>query len=346
MKKILAIVLTFLIIMTTFASCASAGEGTLTGDGSGTGLVQNPTNNGTPNNGGNANPGDNDSEGSESESGEAESEDASDTADGEIEAAGAVYIKNGNNVTFGSYPQARVSDTTLIASLEAKAGGLPSTSDKWKDCSGVTDMVYVDVEEAGKKYRGIYFAAYRDSGTGTTLQSDNGYYTNTAYWFEYQPIEWTVLEEKDGKAFILCKLAIDSQAFDLASVSYDMSSIRTWINQDFYNAAFNKLQQAAIADTSINGSNLKVFIPSELEITQKLTSASECQRAATDYSKAMGQYVDGSSIGWWWLRDASSMMADRVSRIKVDGTLAYISSFTNSGGVVPALWLTLAPQSN
>ena len=353
MKKILAIVIAILMVAVTFASCASPVDGMSTGDGSSSGLgggvAQNPTNNGAlNNNGASANTPDGtdetgetgDVEGSESESG-----DASSGGGSEIDAAGAVYTKNGTSVTFGSYPQALVSDDTLTASLESKAGGLPSLSDKWKTCNGVSDMVYVDVEENGKKYRGIYFTAYRDSGKGDFYQGNNGYSINTAYWFEYQPITWTVLAEENGKAFILADISLDSQAFDSFSTSYASSNIKSWLNADFYNTAFNKLQQAIIADTAVDGSNEKVFLLSSTEVTDKMAFESDRQKTASDYSKAMGKYVDGSGAGWWLLRDVSTLKDGTVSRVKTDGSIHYITPEVNSGGIVPALWFTLTPEA-
>ena len=352
MKKILAIVIAILMVAVTFASCASPVDGMSTGDGSSSGLgggvAQNPINSGNSNVGGSSN--EEDLNGSESSADGTldESDGGSDSASGEnnneISAAGAVYTKNGTSVTFGSYPQALVSDDTLTASLESKAGGLPSWSDKWKTCNGVSDMVYVDVEENGKKYRGIYFTAYRDSGKGDFYQDDNGYSINTAYWFEYQPITWTVLAEENGKAFILADISLDSQAFDSFSTSYASSSIKSWLNDDFYNTAFNKLQQAIIADTAVDGSNEKVFLLSSTEVTEKMTFESDRQKTASDYSKALGKYVDGSGNGWWLLRDVSTSKDGTVSRVKTDGSIHYIAPVVNTGGIVPALWFTLTPE--
>ena len=45
------------------------------------------------------------------------------------------------------------------------------------------------------------------------MQDDSGYYTNTVYWFKFEPIKWKVLSESDGDAFLCADMIPDSQDF-------------------------------------------------------------------------------------------------------------------------------------
>lgn len=189
----------------------------------------------------------------------------------------ATYSRDGNYVYFGSYPQTKVSNETLINTLNTKTGKLPTkennylwTSYKYYLNYSTNDyMWYIDEDLNGFKYRGVYFTSYRPNYCTTTsstsyFQEDNGYYLNTVYWFRYEPIKWRLLTELTGKAFLMCDIAIDSQQYyhtgDLITIdektvysnNYKESEIRHWLNNTFYNTAFSDLQKTIIRTTNVN----------------------------------------------------------------------------------------------
>ena len=193
-------------------------------------------------------------------------------------------------IKFGSYPQSRVDDETLKNTLTAKAGTLPTTenSQNWTSYGYFTDktddenfMWYIDVENDGDKYRGVYFTYERplcdEIIPGVTMkyyQSGRGYSTGTVYWFKYDPIVWTILEEaSNGTAFIFCDMIVDGQAYQDEATSepsekwyntsegvpsgiyannYEYSTIRKWLNETFYNTAFSDLQKKFIVTTVVD----------------------------------------------------------------------------------------------
>ena len=193
------------------------------------------------------------------------------------------YTRNGKKITFGSYPQSEVTDSSLKSVLSSKAGILPTSSNSraWTSygyyISGNVSnfMWYIDVEQGGEKYRGVYFTSYRpdwtiySSSTVNTDQDNNGYTTSTVYWFKYEPISWTVLSENttDGTALILCDMIIDSQEYYITDSgtrtidgktvypnNYAQSTIRKWLNETFYNTAFSELQKQIILTTTVDNS--------------------------------------------------------------------------------------------
>ena len=204
-------------------------------------------------------------------------------------------------IEFGSYPQSLVEDSALVSTLSTKAGTLPTTenSQNWtsygyyQNGSNSEDyMWYIDVEEGGEKYRGVYFTSYRPessydlSSAEKSFQDDNSYSTGEVYWFEYEPITWTIIEETSREtAFILCDMIVDSQAFQnicsktpsggtihlynpldnedyrnpygedhIYANNYEYSTIRKWLNETFYETAFSERQDSIILDTYVDNS--------------------------------------------------------------------------------------------
>ncbi len=179
-----------------------------------------------------------------------------------------------DTVTFGTYPQSEVKDTSLKASLSAAA----EPTDAWTSYNYYMNgrqsdfMKYTDIELDGEKYRGIYFTSFRPSYTGTigisNEQNDNGYFTSAVYWFKYEPLEWYVIssDASSDSAVLLCRQIVDSQDFynsydkrteTGAAVypnNYAYSDIRTWLNDTFYNTAFSADEKTAINETSLDNS--------------------------------------------------------------------------------------------
>lgn len=191
----------------------------------------------------------------------------------------------GDIIEFGSYPQSRMTDATLIAELNA----LVPEWDEWisyeyysgtgvgtmtkSDSMRYTDIIYND-----NKYRAVKFTQYRPKQTylspsDNSEQAENGYTTNTIYWFKFEPIEWRVLDPSTG--LVLCETIIDSQPYSNSlyindSISnstycyfndssyknyacdYETSSIRKWLNDNFYNVAFTAREMAEIDTTTLN----------------------------------------------------------------------------------------------
>lgn len=302
-----------------------------------------------------------------------------------------VYRRDGNVIYFGSYPQTKITDNTITTALVNRMGAKPTPSDSgswisykyYINWSNTADfMWYKDLEYNGEKYRGVYFTQYRPyytttgSSTGNSYQDDNGFYTSTVYWFKYEPIKWRILEEKDGKAFLLCDIAIDSQEYYPSNSTssfnhnggngyannYALSNIRKWLNETFYNTAFNDLQKELVQVTKVDNSvastgyssnqyacadtNDKVFLLSYKEATTYMTSSTARRMKSTDYAKSQGcwQSTDSSYKGncWWWLRSPSSSSSSIARNVGSDGDIdSDYSVFNTFYGVVPALWIRL-----
>jgi len=182
------------------------------------------------------------------------------------------YCRHDNVIYFGSYPQTRVTDSTLVSNLSSKAGTLPSSSytGNWTSYkyyingSNTTDyMWYIDVTYGGYKYRGVYFTSYRpyycteSTKASNSYQDDNGYTLSTVYWFRYDAIKWNILDETNGNVMVWADLGLDAQQYDYDgaySNNYGESTIRAWLNETFYATAFSAAQQEMIVATSVDNS--------------------------------------------------------------------------------------------
>ena len=107
---------------------------------------------------------------------------------------------------------------------------------------------------------------------------------------DMSPIEWIVLDYKDGRTILLSRYVIEEEWYDEdeSSETWKGSPIRKWLNSSFYDDAFNDAEKQAIIIANndyLSGSqdrvNDKVFLPSSSEITKYLINGLSC--LATDY---------------------------------------------------------------
>ena len=293
-----------------------------------------------------------------------------------------LYKKKENFIYFGSYPQEKVTDINLINLLTSKISNLPTNENNfdWTSYDYYIHrkkekyMWYIDIEYDNQKYRGIYFEMYRPHYTavgnnfGVLDQKNNEYLKNTIYWFKFQPIAWTIKEELNGNAVLVCDKIIDSQDFNytdscqvingktIYANNYEYSRIRQWLNDTFYNTAFNKSEQNMILNTVIDNSasstkdlkniyacldtNDKIYLLSSKEALSYFDSNIARQKEGTDYAKSQGLWV--YIYAHWWLRspfsryNGSSLSIDFGGVVRNNYTVEDIST-----GIVPALRIKL-----
>ncbi|MGN0573700.1 MAG: InlB B-repeat-containing protein, partial [Acutalibacteraceae bacterium] len=314
--------------------------------------------------------------------------------------AEAYVYETGDTVEFGSYPQTKVTDADTIAALDSvnknwvsyrfysgdgNYGSIPA----YGSMTAGDFAKYADIELNGEKYRAVLFDDYRPLSTinksDTNGQTRNGYYKNKIYYFKYEPITWKVLDPSTG--LVLCEKTIDTQAYNnevywidlngdsktdyyteffndydgtVYANNYEHSSIREWLNDDFYYAAFNETEKSFVAGTDLsdvtgsNGESVSdfVFLPSYDDLLNEEYGFSNSPdypdptriAESTDYSKCLGHYVlieNGNEYfgkGSWIIR-SSNQKSDAVSAVKVNGTMRLIDAptYDASNGIRPAI---------
>lgn len=262
-----------------------------------------------------------------------------------ISAATITDYEVGDIIEFGWYPQSEVKDEALIAELNKADGewisyGYYSGTGDWDDGKMKPDdyMCYKDVVLGTNKYRSVLFDSYRPNHTGgetttdglDTYQDDNGYTYGNVYWFKYEPIEWRVLDPDTG--MVMSETVIDSQEYNNYIIknigshlgrkqranNYAYSSIREWLNDDFYNVAFSADEQNVIEymelDNSACSDSLdaygsestydKIYLLSyddALNMDYGFGSSSDRATGSSEYAKCQG-VLDKGNYSDWWLR--------------------------------------------
>ena len=305
----------------------------------------------------------------------------------------------GATVQFGAYPQSRVTDEAIIDGLDSqslswKSYNYYSGTGSWTDGNVKPSdyMKYADIVFNGNKYRAVTFSKYRPdctvytSSASNTCQDEYGYYTGNVYYFKYEPLKWRVLDASTG--LVVCDSIIDSQAYNnyILRSNYDYeyygdseknhyandwenSSLRKWLNEDFYNTAFSKLQQDRIQKLTrenkstceskhdSNPTSDKITLLSYWDMlntsygfsSSDRTKDTARQRKGTDYAKCQGLAVITDSnydgISWWWLRSPGCCQCSfggysgGAAGVDYAGWADNYNNYVNytNNGVVPAL---------
>ena len=196
-----------------------------------------------------------------------------------------------------------------------------------------------------------------------------------------EAIEWQVLDKKDGKVLLLSKYILDCKKYNevFKYVTWETCTLRSWLNNEFYNSAFNNNEQNYITTAYLTnednpvsgtygGNNTydKVFLLSLAEATTYFSSnkpmyssgtyLSDSKRAAkdTEYVKAKGKANDDVLYyceGLWWLRTPGEEGSNYQGLGGPDTICVSPDGFINgiigcrvqviNGGIRPAIWVKL-----
>ena len=201
--------------------------------------------------------------------------------------ASEVDFQVGDTINYGTYPQTDVTES-MGTVLNEQAGTWVSYNyytgtGEWCDGQMTASdfMRYKDVTYNNEKYRAVIFDTYRpmttydlSTETSSNYQNRKGYKCGQVYWFRFEPIKWRVLDPSSG--LVMSEMILDSQPFsnyiravmindysyyqtykyynDVGKYAsdYETSSIRKWLNEDFYNAAFTSSEKANIKTTHLD----------------------------------------------------------------------------------------------
>lgn len=211
-------------------------------------------------------------------------------------------------VYYGSYPQTVVSDTNLINLLNSMS--ITNSSGYYE-------------------YEGHEYAKLTANPFGSNYVFSNGktIVQNSTYYFKVEPIKWRILENNDKMLTMLTDLILDQEVFytskgnrnidgkKIYANNYEHSTIRAWLNDYFYNKAFNKYSNTIIETSYVDNSASttyslnnpyvsnstydKLFLLSYQDADTKYFSDSNSRKAtATDYAKARYVAVSNGYSSW------------------------------------------------
>lgn len=236
------------------------------------------------------------------------------------EYSGVQYVRAANTVLFGAYPQTIKADDVTISGSANEQGYY----------TGSDGSLYAAVTAAP------HDGGYKFSNGEKVKEGDT-------YYFKVEPIQWRVLTDEDGALTLLAEDILDGMNFDDATSLWNESSVRQWLNDEFYNSAFDSAQAAMInrvtldngmTSVPVNSTGANTFTCENTSDNVWLLSYSEVQNAeygfiselgqgdsvadgrdperskvVTDYARARGALIvvgnsDYAGNGSWWLRSA------------------------------------------
>ena len=204
-----------------------------------------------------------------------------------------------------------------------------------------------------------------------------GRYPQTADGADSTPIQWYVLQPSGSELFILSKYILDCKRYhgEYKDITWRDCDVRKWLNDAFYNIAFNAAEKGFIKTTHCtdNGEGSpdtedNVFLLSVNEIKTFTTVSDEAGirrcTVGTDFAKT--KKADGCHLyvydkgvekdyvveggekhgcSWWWTRTQSQIKNGSSSRATFIGARSNIKTYGRVNlayyGVRPALKLHL-----
>lgn len=172
-------------------------------------------------------------------------------------------------------------------------------------------------------------------------------------------IEWIVLDKEGDKVLLLTKYCLLGKSYnsEFTSVTWEICSLREWLNTTFIETAFNAYEQDLLIETPLvcddnpvyhtdggNDTEDKVFLLSNEEVTRYLPGDDE--RKAESTSQALLDGVNMSisyGTSWWWLRTPGNA-EDGAMVVTPRGEISEFGHdvISGTGGVRLAIWIDLS----
>lgn len=198
----------------------------------------------------------------------------------------------------------------------------------------------------------VYFGSYEQDA----VKSDGS-----------EDIMWKVLDKDKNSVLLLSLYGLDSLEYNTKNeeVTWETSSIRKWLNADFYDTAFSEQQKKRVITSTVtadknpdyetypgNDTNDKVFLLSIVEVKNYLKTKEDFLCGSTDYTVSRHANISstksaGKNTSSWFLRTpgfdntlASYVTSDGIIRnvgFPVDRSLSSIR---------PAIRVNISPEND
>ena len=209
--------------------------------------------------------------------------------------------------------------------------------DGYKDSTEIAESVYDQylTENLRNAQIGSYitFGSYEQNGNA----------------YRIEEIEWLVLDKTEDRILVISRYILDRHQYhrELTAADWESSSLRKWLNDEFYDAAFSEAEKARIPTVTIHSHSEKhastedkLFLLSIPEVNAYFDSEQARVSKSTEYANY--------SLDAWWLRSYGSGQATLVFGEERDAvnyeTGKFIGGWVNaSAGVRPAMWISIEP---
>lgn len=208
----------------------------------------------------------------------------------------------------------------------------------------------------------VYFGSYWQediNGDGVADRKD-----------DKTPIRWRILSQDGDDAYVIADKVLDVKPYneENTGVTWETSTLRTWLNGEFLNSAFTAEEQAVIAEQILanadneeydteggNDTKDKVYLPSIADMKNTAygfsgdLSFDDQARLGkvTAYAKKQVLWERGEMVcemnRRWWLRSPGDS-TDSAAGVDFYGSVITFGDYVNSSsiGVRPALHLNLS----
>ena len=168
--------------------------------------------------------------------------------------------------------------------------------------------------------------------------------------------EWIVLERNAGRALVISKDILFQRQYHTSNVSitWENSSIRAYLNGEFYNSFSAADRNRIVEVTNTNENNQyygtnggsstqdRIFLLSFKEVVKYFGDSGKRGYWINDQYNSIRIATYNGSASCWWLR-SPGYYTNYACYVSDDGYIGLSGNNVNntSGGVRPALWLNL-----
>lgn len=164
-----------------------------------------------------------------------------------------------------------------------------------------------------------------------------------------EAIVWRVLAKDGDKVLLISDKLLDYVPYndEDKAVTWSECSLRRWLNNDFYHAAFTSQEQGRITvshheNAGGRSTNDRIFALSSSEAQQYFSSNADMAAYTTDFARQQGRSLSGNGKDYWWLRTPAQNGNSAMDVAAEGGIVPQGNSVTNDQVAVrPAMWVTV-----
>lgn len=232
-------------------------------------------------------------------------------------------VRQNDNILYFGKVKRNLSNSTTENELKNLAGNEPTERNpgNWKKDDN--DKWYIEITYNDIEYTGLYS------------------YDGKISWTYEKIIEWQIVKKEDGKAFVVSRTSVANLPFDEnGSNNYAKSTIRAWLNNEFYNNSFKseKLRKRI----------LKTEVDNSLASTMDETNENVCENTFDKVFLLSLKEVHDNKIVFYlynyyyvMLRTPSATSKESVKKTDDFRDESKTTKANTINDIYPALWISL-----
>ena len=174
-----------------------------------------------------------------------------------------------------------------------------------------------------------------------------------------EPLHWRILYEEGGFKYAICDSIIEIRAFGGGLQNWERSNLRSWLNGEFYQTAFNDSEKAKIVKrdqlnlgndfwvaSDDRGTADFVFLPSQKEVLQLLPNKNDRRASPSAYARDNAKLGNDGEFVSWWLR-TNGIFIGQAMTVEPNGDINADGQYGgDKAGVRPVIWVSGAKNGS